>query len=80
MLLDLQTRTLSLWDLIETLWNVNALNEYGGILVVNELIETLWNVNLIESNTINKQVNELIETLWNVNDAPVWDELEKRAN
>ena len=32
-------------ELIDTLWNVNALNEYGGILVVNELIDTLWNVN-----------------------------------
>ena len=38
-------------ELIDTLWNVNALNEYGGILVVNELIDTLWNVNIVDKVT-----------------------------
>ena len=33
-------------ELIETLWNVNSVNEVGGYKVDAELIETLWNVNI----------------------------------
>ena len=35
-----------LYELIETLWNVNKVNEQLGTELDRELIETLWNVNM----------------------------------
>ena len=54
-------------ELIDTLWNVNALasmyETYGTI----ELIDTLWNVNLTGDLDNRTTAFELIDTLWNVN-------------
>ena len=33
-------------ELIDTLWNVNKVNEQLGTELDRELIDTLWNVNL----------------------------------
>ena len=34
-------------ELIETLWNVNLINDEARNAKLTELIETLWNVNLL---------------------------------
>ena len=56
------------YELIETLWNVNE-GAKGDYIPSNyELIETLWNVNRFSSfNVFASAEIELIETLWNVN-------------
>ena len=35
----------SIWELIETLWNVNTGISSADTVAITELIETLWNVN-----------------------------------
>ena len=57
------------FELIETLWNVNAYKAITDTNIQPELIETLWNVNLPGGTTCLTPVRELIETLWNVNDS-----------
>ena len=57
----------SIWELIDTLWNVNekAENEYWVEDI--ELIDTLWNVNIKQPLSKLTESLELIDTLWNVN-------------
>ena len=56
-------------ELIDTLWNVNAVAEAMPDISVIELIDTLWNVNGLTKLKHNMALAmELIDTLWNVND------------
>ena len=41
----LDTRSLSVLELIDTLWNVNIINTIKTASAMSELIDTLWNVN-----------------------------------
>ena len=59
-------------ELIDTLWNVNAVTEAMPDISVIELIDTLWNVNLTSKQAEYLQGCELIDTLWNVNE-PVYN-------
>ena len=34
----------SVWDLIDTLWNVKEITAVGKLLAKHDLIDTLWNV------------------------------------
>ncbi len=54
-------------ELIDTLWNVNAVYECFYFRGFSELIDTLWNVNFGYFETFDKGYFELIDTLWNVN-------------
>ena len=36
------------WELIETLWNVNFVAKLKRPSLLAELIETLWNVNMLK--------------------------------
>ena len=49
-------------ELIDTLWNVNTKEYFGGLFGVFELIDTLWNVNQIISVeiTVNPGINRYI--------------------
>ena len=45
-------------ELIDTLWNVNIINQWDFTLAFWELIDTLWNVNLTAlEETANMQPN-----------------------
>ena len=56
-----------MWELIDTLWNVNTLAPRPQICLIEELIDTLWNVNVTGCSCWNRLRDELIDTLWNVN-------------
>ena len=63
---------MSLYELIETLWNVNNIEETN-----TEENKTGINRNIVECksygmNAFNKMTAELIETLWNVNNDIVY--------
>ena len=56
-----------LFELIDTLWNVND-SEFKEIArKADELIDTLWNVNILADTLKKGKDVELIDTLWNVN-------------
>ena len=52
--------------LIETLWNVKALQRHEGPRIHRVLIETLWNVKKAIEYQKSGKAKVLIETLWNV--------------
>ena len=54
-------------ELIDTLWNVNALAQHFEESENSELIDTLWNVNASVIIVPVQLQFELIDTLWNVN-------------
>ena len=56
-----------MWELIDTLWNVNDFLKYVQKEFDKELIDTLWNVNKSLQTIANQAQQELIDTLWNVN-------------
>ena len=58
---------LLLYELIDTLWNVNIDFICYEQFYICELIDTLWNVNLSVHLTYLLSKSELIDTLWNVN-------------
>ena len=57
----------SIFELIDTLWNVNLCNAIEKADDTLELIDTLWNVNEIIVPIAYIRHLELIDTLWNVN-------------
>ena len=57
-----------LFELIDTLWNVNCSSARNTYFYAIELIDTLWNVNKGECEIPLIYDRELIDTLWNVND------------
>ena len=54
-------------ELIDTLWNVNTLEDVIEQTGTTELIDTLWNVNQMFALIVEELEEELIDTLWNVN-------------
>ena len=58
---------LPVWELIDTLWNVNYPHDYLIGIAPQELIDTLWNVNERGEQDMTVWNVELIDTLWNVN-------------
>ena len=68
--------------LIETLWNVNQVQNIRSNLLVSVLIETLWNVNTLHLTKRGEWKDVLIETLWNVNEwiQPVSEMAYQRIN
>ena len=56
-----------MFELIDTLWNVNKSDVFIGIPITGELIDTLWNVNKAFRRRSVGNISELIDTLWNVN-------------
>ena len=57
----------TVFELIDTLWNVNYNPLYAVKRAFKELIDTLWNVNLKQNKQNRCYSFELIDTLWNVN-------------
>ena len=60
-------RLCSVFELIDTLWNVNERGEQDMTVWNVELIDTLWNVNDVIYKGTHAARLELIDTLWNVN-------------
>ena len=56
-----------MFELIDTLWNVNQHTHANYAKRTNELIDTLWNVNDLDLYLKCYNFSELIDTLWNVN-------------
>ena len=55
------------FELIDTLWNVNKICAKWHKKIKKELIDTLWNVNRVVKIDLILCIKELIDTLWNVN-------------
>ena len=56
-----------IFELIDTCWNVNKLDECIISVADKELIDTCWNVNVDFKANISFSGGELIDTCWNVN-------------
>ena len=57
-----------IFELIDTLWNVNNFTVATNAKEFKELIDTLWNVNRGYFQIGDGYKTELIDTLWNVNE------------